>query len=429
MKRTLLLAALLGSGCSEGPCGQGEGPVFYATNPNSGAHTDGYNPMVFDSIGEAVDQAPDNATVCIGPGAWQETLRIETPGLRLVGTGVGRTILAPRQLSSDPRESSETLIVVDAPEVEIQGMTLQGAQRGIDIRPEGGVLLRDLEIRTNNLGIFSETAAALALENVELIRNVESGAIFSHNGGSPTWVSLRDTVFEGNGNLAESQVGGLISDHPLVIDGLLLRSNGGTEAADLWAHQGLEGRNLEIQRPVNLGNAPQLRVSGDLDLSESLIALQGGAAIQLDCDGGRARLENVAISDSAWTASDHMIQLEECAVELDHLTLVQLTGPAASLAVRVSGAGDIQVKNSAFIGFESWLLDTAEEREVDVDALFFGSLVEAQLIRPFADATNLEPQLDSPLLDGGVDSKVAWDLRGQARPAGAAPDIGAYERQ
>jgi hypothetical protein len=95
----------------------------------------------------------------------------------------------------------------------------------------------------------------------------------------------------------------------------------------------------------------------------------------------------------------------------------------------LSGSGDIRVENSAFIGFESWLFDSGETREVEVEALFFGSIVEAQLVRPFADETRLEPQLDSPLLDGGVDSSVTWDLRGLARPAGAAPDIGAYERQ
>ena len=67
----------------------------------------------------------------------------------------------------------------------------------------------------------------------------------------------------------------------------------------------------------------------------------------------------------------------------------------------------------------------------DADDLPQGSLHEPELRRIFLDPDNQAYELrpGSPAIDAGIDLGVERDIEGNARPQGAAPDIGPYEFQ
>src|SRR6476469_7984930 len=47
------------------------------------------------SIQAAIDAAPTGATVCVGPGTYQENLLIKKDGITLMGAGPEKTVLEP----------------------------------------------------------------------------------------------------------------------------------------------------------------------------------------------------------------------------------------------------------------------------------------------------------------------------------------------
>jgi hypothetical protein len=425
----LLTTILAGSSllaCADGPCADVDGPVLYAWDDTVDHRLEGTNPLAYDSIGAAVDAAAPGTTICISAGIWQEELHIQKEGIALRGAGPTRTILEPHHPYSDPRESDATILEISAPHVSLHGLQLRGGRIGLRLNEGTNTTLREIEMRTNTMGLSSKNIAGLDARGVALVRNTAVGGLFEHKDSSPFPLELMDIRVEGNGQHGVSAVGGIRSEHPLVLTRAHFQDNTGVEAGDLMT-QGLDALDLSVGQPFAKDNAPRIRVEGKTIVHEALIHLLGGG-LDIDCQGENLGMVNVALSDAdPGNDSPALMQLTDCRGELQHLTLAKLVGEARGIGLRVLGDSQVILKNSALVHFQQPV--SATEESLKEDRNFQGNLTEAALLSPIGAQPNLRPQRDSPLIDAASEQGIQRDLEGWSRPLGGAPDIGAYERR
>ena len=413
-------------GCADGPCAGVEGPVLFAWDDTVDHRLEGTNPLAYDSIGAAVDAATPGTTVCISAGTWQEELHIDKPGIALRGAGTDRTVIEPRHPFSDPRESDATIVEISAPNVTLNGLQLRGGRVGLKLNSATNTSLRDVELRTNTIGLHSKDIAALDARGIALVRNTSVGGLFEHQDQSPFSLELMDLRVEGNGQRGVSAVGGIRSEHPLVLTRAHFQDNTGVEAGDLLSN-GLDALDLSVGQPFSQDNAPRIRVLGQTIIHEALIHLLGGG-LDIDCQGQSLGLVNLALSDAdQGEDSPPLLQLKDCKGEMQHLTLAKLVGDERGTGLRILGDSDVVLENSALIQLEIPL--SVSDANLESNNNFKGSLTEAALLSPIGAHPNLRPQQDSPLIDAATDRGIQRDLEGWSRPLGGAPDIGAYERR
>ena len=72
------------------------------------------------SIQAAIDGAPSGATVCVGPGTFQENLVIAKNGITLVGSGAGKTIIEP------PAQPAPVCLVIFVPPIGYETLGANG---------------------------------------------------------------------------------------------------------------------------------------------------------------------------------------------------------------------------------------------------------------------------------------------------------------
>jgi hypothetical protein len=283
-----------------------------------------------------------------------------------------------------------------------------------------------VELRTNTIGLHSKDIEALDARYIAMVRNTAIGGLFEHKDTEPFPLALMDLRVEGNGQRGVSSVGGIRSEHPLVLTRAHFQDNTGVEAGDLLARS-LDAVDLHVGQPYSPDSAPRILVLGQTLMQEALIHLLGGG-IQFDCQGETLYLVNVAISDGDdATDGPSTLRLDNCQGEIQHLTLAKLVGEPRGTGLRIVGESDILLENSALVHFHRAI--TAEEEQLQVANSFFGTLTEAALLSPVGARPNLRPQRDSPLVDAAADRGIQRDLEGWSRPLGGAPDIGAYERR
>jgi hypothetical protein len=360
----------------------------------------------------------------VGQGLWREEIQLETPGVRLVGSGPELTRLQPRITTEDPRESRATVLTLLGENQHVEALRVEGAAIGIHVAPGASASVIDVELVANQVGLSANDAAGLALEESRILRNTDVGVRIQSTSSTGSVFFATHIEVAGNGALGTSLVGGLYSEAPLHIVSSLFRDNTGTEAADLLVEASLSGQDLHLERTFHSGGSPRIRATGPLWLTTSEIALDSATGIAADCAGNALALVNVAISTLDTANAAPALLLEDCQTSLVHLTVAHLGPESATSAVEAFG-GDLRIENSAFAGFQEIATGSSPVEEV---GNFVGSVLEAALIRPFPTATILRPQHDSPLVDGGVSTSVEVDLHGRPRPLGSAPDIGAYER-
>jgi len=414
------------TGCADGPCAGVEGPMLYAWDDTVDHRLEGTNPLAYDSIGAALDAAAPGTTICISSGTWQEELHIQKEGIALRGAGPERTILEPRVPRSDPRESDATIIEISAKRVTLDGLQLRGGRIGLKLNEKSETTLRRMEMRTNTIGLHSKNIAALDARDVALVRNTAIGGLFEHGDSAPFPLALLDLRVEGNGQHGVSAVGGIRSEHPLVLTRAHFQDNTGVDAGDLLT-QGLDALDLSVGQPFAKDNAPRIRVLGQTIIHEALIHLLGGG-LNIDCQGESLGLVNVALSDAdPGDDSPALLQLKDCQGEMQHLTLAKLVGTERGLGLRILGESQVLLENSALVQFEQAV--SAPEDSLEDRNNFQGNLTEAALLSPIGATPNLRPQRDSPLIDAASEQGIERDLEGWSRPLGGAPDIGAYERR
>ena len=426
---TSLVSALIGlsflTGCSDGPCADVEGPVLFAWDNSVDHRLEGTNPLAYDTIGGAVDAAVPGTTICISSGIWQEEISISKPDVHLRGAGSERTIIEPRYPFSDPRDSQATVIEILSPGVSLEGLQLRGAQTGLRLNASTQTQLRDVQLRTNTVGLHATSIDGLVAEGLTLVRNTEIGGLFEGDPTESGSLLLTDLRVEGNGQRGVSSVGGIRSSHPLVLTRAHFQDNTGIDASDL-STRGLDAVDLHVGQPFSSGSAPRLVLRGETLIQEALIHFLGDG-MSIDCEGESLTVINAAISDGDTSpAGPALLSIKDCRGDLQHLTLAKLVGEQRGTGLMLHGETDLTLENSALVHFEeaiSWDL-----QEPLLSNNFEGTLQEAALLSPLGAQPNLRPQRDSPLVDGARDIGLQRDVEGWNRPLGGAPDIGAYER-
>jgi hypothetical protein len=428
MKRLAVGFAIVAApmlGCADGPCSNIDGPLLFAWDQGSAHRLAGTNASAFSSISDALDAATDGTAVCVGPGVWQENLTISTNGVRLFGSGSGSTVIEPTVPTSDPRTSDTTVIKVDAVDVILSGISLRGGEIGLELMADSGVTLLDMEMRTNQFGITGTDISSVAANGLYLIRNSNTGAIFTANSESDTTVQIANLEVIGNGDATVSAVGGLRSDMPLDLNQALFKDNAGVSTADLLAQNGITAQNLTVEMPYASSSEARVSLYGDTILHSASFALSNGG-IEIDCLGGLIDATNMAVSNSLATPVDNTMEINDCNGSIIHATFARLGDPLQGTGLELTGSGELTIANTAFVNFVE-AFETGDTIVTET-ANFIGELADAQLIMPLSSTPNLRPQLDSPLIDAGEDLGIQLDLTGWQRPRGTAPDIGAFER-
>ncbi|MEE2751830.1 MAG: choice-of-anchor Q domain-containing protein [Myxococcota bacterium] len=383
----------------------------------------GTDPLAFGSIQEAINKADPGATVFIGQGVFRENLWLEVPEVRLVGSGPASTHLEPGSPTDDPREDVSSVITLTSQDITIEGMRVEGGKRGLELEPGASAVIRDMEFLANQVGLYAEDPVDLQLEELLFQHNVESALRLTGTPGAT--IEGTSLVLEGNGDSTASVVGGIYSDLPLALQDVVLQDNTGLAASDLLSTAPLSARDVRMERPYRAGGAPRLVAHDSMKLESSTLIVNGAAAVHADCNGRSVSLVNTAIAVENSDQETPAIVSENCDTDFNHITVAHLSLTPAPLAMTLDADSENSVENSAFVGFEQAV---GMDNSIPFESSFIGTLAEASLVRPFATAMNLYPQLDSPLIDGGLVSSVLYDMEGQPRPTGSAPDIGAFER-
>jgi hypothetical protein len=418
-----LLPALALTGCIDDPCNNQEGPWLYVYGEAYDSRLEGNNSTAFGSIADALEAAEPGAAICVSGGTWQERVAIGAEGTRLIAAGPGETILeAPPDMDAD-----EALLTVDARDVLVRGITVRGAPVGLAVTRASGATLEDLSLEDNEVGLVADGPAALSMQDVDLERNRWLGAELRAGYDDPQ-ITLRGGQITGNGDISASPVGGLRSELDLVIEDALIRDNAGRDVGDLEVLGSLEMWTTTIERPrESMASAPRVRAGDGLTLIDSQLHLDGSPGLDVRCEGGGLRLENVIITDAAQPLVQDQLLAEDCSGEVLQSTFVNLGGGSQGSAIALAGEGEVTVANTALVGYDYGVATSRWDGQTELTAIFEGTLTEAQLLRPIAPDPDLRPQTDSPLLDSGTDLGVPTDIQGAVRPRGGGYDIGAYE--
>ncbi len=398
---------LLGLACVDAPCAGFEGNTLYVYSPTED-HRDGTNPRAFDSIREALRVAQPGTGICIGPGTWTESLSVTTDDVALLGAGSDRTFLEP--ISMDPRGGDTTGIQVGADGLLVRNLTIRDATRGVYVSPGHDLLLEGVELRTNSTGLLASDPGSVVLDEVFFTRNTRIGAMVTANGSVPP-MTVRGGAFTGNGSLGSSEVGGMYSDRDVDILGTRFSDNAGDLAGDLYVQGHLEATRILVDRPAINGGAPRVVAGDGITLRHTRVHSTGATAFKVRCRQLDVQVENLLVE--TWASADPLLSFEDCNGHLVHASFVDHSGDMP-MALALQGQGSFEISNSVFAG--------VEPKQGELTGVNFVGDVQEAVLSP-----TLLPMDGSPLVDGGEELGVLADIDGRPRPAGDAPDLGAFE--
>lgn len=131
-----------------------DGPRIFAAPERQ---SDGSEARPFTSLREALSFAPAGAMLRIDEGIWREAIEITRPVV-LMGRGPDRTRIAP------PPGTRSAVYVHGVDHVQLYGLSIEGAQRGVEILGGAGHRLENVELRD-----FSEVALTAQNANLAII--------------------------------------------------------------------------------------------------------------------------------------------------------------------------------------------------------------------------------------------------------------------
>lgn len=411
------------SACIDDPCAGQSGARLHVAPP--GPDDDATNPRAFTRISDALAAAEPGSSVCVAPGRYRETVRLDKAGVSLLGAGADRTIIEPPYPPEDPGEGQDTVVAILADGVSVRGFTVRGGARGVWVDSGNSLTLGELVLTDNATGLLAIDPGEIRLESVEILHNVALGGLIVSTLAGPG-LTITGGRIAGNGSVSHSEVGGLYSERSVHLTDVELRDNAGSLAADLYTAGQLVYEGGLVGRPYGATTAPRLYAGDGATLTDLVARTAGSPLLRVNCSAQSVfNAENIATADL--NGAGPVFTVSGCRGELDHLTLLNQSGVIGAAPFTVDGEAQLLVRSSALLAyapFEEW---PEGPETLSLSQSFVGSIADAHLMAPLDIEPDLRPQPDSPLIDAATESRTTTDIDGRPRPLGAAPDIGAYE--
>ena len=174
------------------------------------------------SIQAAIDAAPTGATVCVGPGTYQENLLINKDGITLKGAGPETTVLEP------PAQPRPFCPVLQIPPIGGENFGLNGICVA-DLDPQGKVLRTVNDVRVTGFTVRDFSGVGILFGGTNEARADHNVAANNKSYGITAFLSTRG-LFEYNTSYGSGDAGFYVGNSPNA--DFKIRYN--TAFADLW---------------------------------------------------------------------------------------------------------------------------------------------------------------------------------------------------
>jgi parallel beta-helix repeat protein len=174
------------------------------------------------SIQAAIDRAPSGATVCVGPGTYQENLLIAKDGITLTGAGPGTTVLEP------PAHPVPVCLVLFFPPVDYENTGLNGiCVANVDL--QGNILGVVNDVRVTGFTVRGFPGVGIVFAGTNRPRADHNVAANNKGYGITAFVSTHG-VFEDNTSYGSGDAGFYVGNSPKA--DFTVQNN--TAFGDLW---------------------------------------------------------------------------------------------------------------------------------------------------------------------------------------------------
>jgi hypothetical protein len=304
----------IGSDCPEGVFADAAGLPADAIYVLAGAPPggDGTFDAPFSSLRDALAAAPNDATIALSMGTFDESLVIRRP-VTIVGACVGSTVIA----SSDPDDFGGTL-TVSGTAVTLRDLQVSGERRGV--RVIGGdvtfasVLVRGARV----VGIDVQSGGTVQGSRLVVRDTRLDGAGLFGNGLSAVGagrIDLRTAAFERNAS------------------GSVLLANETT----LFHAEDLSVRATRTTGAGTFGRGLEVRLGARAELVRTVLAGNDGSALYASAAGTSVDAEDLVIADPGQRSRD-----EGLAIEVEDAASVAVRGGVFDRALGIAvfaGAG------------------------------------------------------------------------------------------
>jgi nitrous oxidase accessory protein NosD len=174
------------------------------------------------SIQDAIDGAATGATVCVGPGTYQENLLINKDGITLKGAGPENTVLEP------PAQPRPFCPVLQIPPIGGENFGLNGICVA-DLDPQGKVLRTVNDVRVTGFTVRDFSGVGILFGGTNEVRADHNVAANNKSYGITAFLSTHG-LFEYNTSYGSGDAGFYVGNSPNA--DFKIRYN--TAFADLW---------------------------------------------------------------------------------------------------------------------------------------------------------------------------------------------------
>ena len=174
------------------------------------------------SIQAAIDGAPSGATVCVGPGTYQENLLIAKDGITLEGAGPGITVLEP------PAQPVPVCLVLFFPPADYENTGLNGICVA-DADPQGNILGVVNDVRVTGFTVQGFPGVGIVFAGTNRPRADHNVAANNSGYGITAFASTHGR-FEDNTSYGSIDAGFYVGNSPKA--DFTIQNN--TAFADLW---------------------------------------------------------------------------------------------------------------------------------------------------------------------------------------------------
>jgi len=174
------------------------------------------------SIQAAIDGAPSGATVCVGPGTYQENLLIAKDGITLEGAGPGITVLEP------PAQPVPVCLVLFFPPADYENNGLNGiCVANVDL--QGNILGVVNDVRVTGFTVKGFPGVGIVFAGTNRLRADHNVAANNSSYGITAFASTHGR-FEDNTSYGSGDAGFYVGNSPKA--DFTIQNN--TAFADLW---------------------------------------------------------------------------------------------------------------------------------------------------------------------------------------------------
>ena len=174
------------------------------------------------SIQDAIDGAATGATVCVGPGTYQENLLINKDGITLKGAGPEKTVLEP------PAQPRPFCPVLQIPPIGAENFGLNGICVA-DLDPQGKVLRTVNDVRVTGFTVRDFSGVGILFGGTNRARADHNVAASNKSYGITAFISTHGD-FEYNTSYGSGDAGFYVGNSP----NAAFRIRYNTAFADLW---------------------------------------------------------------------------------------------------------------------------------------------------------------------------------------------------